>query len=187
MYNYKPSKRDFYLWLNSSSLIGGQKIYRKDWISWFHGAITRWMSSLGYKMNESWKQTPILLARWLYCIQVIEIARQDYMGKMYYDDPNHRDTFEDRERYDFIVNYMEIEKFLDNFETNEELCERGKSGMRVRVEFADFLYIHLDIENSKQGHYVNRIIDANLSDNEDDEMGGRNIDSYVVDSAEGWH
>jgi hypothetical protein len=187
MYNYNPSKRDFYEWLNTRTLIGPQKVYRKDWISSFHGSITLWMASLGYKMNETWKHSPLALAKWLYCIQIIEVAQQDYMRTMYYEEPNHRDTLEDRDRYEFILDYMAVEKFLENYEQNEELCQRGKAGMRVYAELPDLLYRYIDLENSKQGHYISRILETNNSDSEDDDGGNRNTDSYLADSADGWH
>lgn len=183
----RPSKKDFYGWLNTLSLIGGQKVYRKEWISSFHTSITRWMSSLGYKMNESWKQSPVALAKWLYCIQVIEVGRRDYMGSIYYEEPNHRDTLEDRDRYEFIVDYMAVEEFLENYDKNEELCQRGKAGMRVYTELADFLYRYIDLENSKQGHYISRILEANMSDSEEDDSSNRITDAYLADSVEGWH
>lgn len=188
MFHYKPCKRDFILWLNSSTLIGGEKVLRKEWIPWFHRAIERWMNTLGYTMNESWKQSPLILAKWLYCVHVVEVARQDYMGNLYYDEPNHRDTIEDKDRFETVVSFMEIEKFMGQFDENEDLCYRGKAGQRTQIDLAEFLYCHINVKNSKQGHYVTRILDANASDSDEDDAGVRsNMDNYVADSAEGWH
>jgi hypothetical protein len=183
---YKASKRDFYRWLHSTSLIGAQRVARKDWITGFHQAITGWMYKLGYRMTESWKQSPLALARWLYCVQVVEIGRRDYMGVINYEEPNHRDTQEDRDRYEFIVDHMAVEDFIDKFKQNEELDVYGKAGSRTQIELAEFLYRHIDIENSKQGHYVSRLLEPS-SDSEEDDTGLRNTDSYLADSAEGWH
>ena len=66
-------------------------------------------------MRISW------IRKYLYCIQIIEVARQDYMGTMCYEEPNHRDTLEDRDRYEFILDYMAVEEFLENYDKNEEL------------------------------------------------------------------
>jgi hypothetical protein len=175
---------DYNLWLDQWVWVtDNEKMRRRDYIPVFKKEIEEWMKRRGYDMDMSWKSKNVV-GRWLYCIHVVEIVKQQRVGGIEYAEPNHRNWPEDRDTYEVYVNQDDIEEFLWNWRTNEDMSIETRVGQRVRDEILRFLYIFLDLETSKRGRTIARIM-ADTDDEDDDEKGDK--DMYLVDAQEGWH
>jgi hypothetical protein len=175
---------DYKLWLDQWVWVtDNRKMQRRDYIPVFKKEIESWMRSRGYEMDGYWKNKDVV-GRWLYCIHVVEIIKKERIGGIEYAEPNHRDWPEDRDTYEVYIQQDDIEEFLDTWRTNEDISIENRVGQRVREEIQRFLYIFLDLDTSKHGRMITRIM-IDTDDDDDDERGDR--DMYLVDAQEGWH
>ena len=183
MYGYTPSVRDYNRWLDAKVWVtGNEKARRKEYIHPFTDSLKRWMKLRGYVMSGNF--TPLVVAKWLYLIQVQEVVRKNRWGHINYPDPSHRDSEEDWDIFDMEVSQDKCEEFLNDWESNEDLQSDLPSGARVKVELQKFLYTYIDLTSSKHGIRVaNQLAESDTEDSEDD----IEIDSYLRDAQEGFH
>ena len=172
---YKATNRDFVSWLHQWVWVSGdEKARRKDWIPWFADSLTVWMEKKGYKMDGIWKKGHMAVARWLYAIQVQEVANKQYFGSLRYPEVKHRAWPEDRDYFECEVSVPSIETFLEGWQLVEDLDVNTPSGLRVRAELQQLLWTYLALESCRQGNRVARIVDA---------MGETSDDNSSVEDA----
>ena len=183
MYGYTPTVSDYKRWLNARVWVtGNQKACRKDYIPSFTQSLKVWMKKRGYTMSGSF--TPLSVAKWLYAIQIQEVARKNYMGPVYYPEPYHRDWEEDWDTFDMEVSQESCEEFLESYRNFEDFQFNMPSGERVKVEIQTLLYTYVDLESSKHGMRIARL----LSESDGEESDGENeMDSYIRDIQEGYY
>ncbi len=182
--SYTPSVNDYNRWLQAKVWVtGNEKACRKEYIPSFTQSLTNWIKKRGYKMNGMF--TAKAVAKWLYAIQIQEVARRNHWGPIYYPGPYHRDWEEDWDTFDMEVSQESCEEFLEHWRNNEDLQFDLPSGDRVRVELQKLLYTYIHLESSKHGMKIARLL-AEASDNDDSE-GENEIDSYLRDTQEGFH
>lgn len=175
---------DFKLWLSQPVWVNDNtKAIRRYSIQHFQNDLEKWMRSNGYEMDSEWKNKN-MLAKWLYAIHVQECVKGDSIGGIYYPGPNHRDWPEDRDTYEVYILQDDIDEFLYKWRTNEDFDPDTRVGERVRDEILRFLYIYLDLDSSKHGRAIARIM-ADTDDEDDDEKPDKDV--YLVDAQEGWH
>jgi hypothetical protein len=183
MYGYTPSKYDYVRWLTAKVWVtGNEKACRKDWIPSFTESVKVWMKSRGYTMNGQF--TPKAVAKWLYAIQVQEVARKKYLGPIYYPEITHRDWEEDWDTFDMEVSQENCEIFLEGWRNNSDLESDTPSGERVRVELQTLLYTYVDLESSKHGKRIAALLAD--SDSEDSDYENE-TDIYLREAMEGYH
>jgi hypothetical protein len=188
--NYVASHNDYKIWLKQKVWITPlNKCYRWEYIPMFAEDLTNWMKYLGYKMNGAWGNGSKAVAKWLYAIQVLEIAKKDSISLLAYPEIKHRNLPEDRDRYEIVVTYDEIEKFLKKWSDIDDLDMKRNQGRRVREELSDFLYHYIDLESSKHGIAITRYLEDGEEDEEEYLQNGKpkNKDQYLLDAEEGWH
>jgi hypothetical protein len=175
---------DFQNWMNQWVWVSdSEKLRRREYIPYFKKELEAWMKERGYEMDGYWKNQNVV-SRWLYAIHVVEIVKKDRIGGIEYAEPNHRNWPEDRDTYEVHVMQDDIDSFLDKWETNEDFDKETRVGQRVREDCLRFLYIFLDLDASKRGKEISRIM-LDTDDEEEDEKGDK--DMYLVDAQEGWH
>ena len=183
MYGYTPSVNDYNRWLNAKVWVTGiSKACRKEYIPSFTQSIKAWMKGRGYTMSGSF--TGKAVAKWLYAIQIQEVARKNKFGPIYYPEPYHRNWEEDWDTFDMEVSQEACEDFLEHYRNFEDFQFDMPSGDRVKVELQKFLYTYLDLESSKHGMKIARLLGE--SDNEDSD-GENEMDSYLRDIQEGYY
>ncbi len=182
--SYTPSVNDYNRWLQANVWVtGNEKASRNNYIPSFTQSLTNWMKKRGYRMSGMF--TSKAVARWLYAIQVQEVARRNHWGPIYYPVPYHRDWEEDWDTFDMEVSQESCEEFLESWRNNEDLQFDMPSGDRVRVELQTLLYTYVDLESSKHGMKIARLLaDSDDVENSDDE---NEMDSYLRDAQEGFH
>ena len=182
MTNYRVE--DYRVWMEEEIwLTDNERGKRKEYIVKFKEDIERWMHGRGYEMDGQWKSKGVV-GRWLYCIHVMERVKKERIGGIEYSVPNHRDWPEDRDTYEVYVDMEEVEIFLERWRTNEDFSELTRVGQRVREEMRRFLYIFIDMDNSKRGKEIYRIV-MDTDDEDDGDKDDRDI--YIVEAQEGYH
>ena len=176
---------DYKLWLDQEIWItDSRRGKRREYMGKFQYELGRWMERLGYIMDSIWK-TKNVVGKWLYCIHYAEIVKQDQLGGIYYEAPNHRDWPEDRDTYEVYVTNDDIEEFLERWRTNEDFDADTRVGLRVRGEILRFIYMFIDMDSSKHGKKIARIMNDTDDEYDDDDRGDKDV--YLVEAQEGWH
>ena len=186
--NYVASHNDYKIWLKQKIWVDSHiKSYRYEYIPNFTNEITKWMKKLGYTMNGMWGAKAV--SKWLYAIQVVEVAERNSYKALNYPEIRHRNTSEDRDRFEIIVSFDEINNFMNNWILIEDLDINTKKGGRVRDEMSEFLYCYLDLESSKHGIAITRYLEDGEEDEEEylQTAKPKNKDQYLLDAEEGWH
>jgi hypothetical protein len=171
--HYSPSHKDYIEWCEQKVWVTGlTKEERYKWIPDFTTDVTRWMSKRGYKMHDTWNAKAV--AKWLYAIQVQEFARKNVNGPISYPDCRHRDWPEDRDIYECEVTLSDLETFMYRWRNVEDFDMSTRSGQRVLSELHTLLYTYLDLETSKHGIKIARILQE--AENDSDSDGDFNAD-----------
>lgn len=191
---YKISEKDFQLWLDESVWVcDNKKGTRRDYIPYFADALTDWMHFIGYKMDDRWAKGHRVVAKWLYAIQVLEIAKRDYGAPLAYPEIIHRDWSEDRDTYNINIDYTMVEEFMESWKTIEDLDPETRWGQRVVLEMQTLLWHYIDLDTSKIGiKLAEKLI---TSDSDSDSGGSRRgsgrrrkpDDIYLQEAREGLH
>jgi len=180
-----PTKEEYRQWLYEEIWsFGAEREQRRYIIIDFFESLTNFMKKNGYVMDSRWKWKQ--LAFWMFRLHVQEKVRLQFNKPVYLPEIIHRNTEED---YDYYETYMTSE-IIDNFlEPWEELADMNvdtRVGYRLRYGLAEFLYIFVNLENSKSGRLVARRCEDSGSDSEYD-SGNKNSDSYLQDARDGYH
>lgn len=177
---------DYKVWLDQYVWVcDNRKEMRRNYLGEFQEELTKWMKKKGYEMDKEWNNKRII-SKWLYAIHVVELVKKERVGGLEYPYPNHRNWPEDRDTYEVYVRSDDIEEFLLTWRTNEDFDPETRVGQRVREEILELIYIYLDLDSSKHGKKIARIM-ANDSDDEYDEDKQGEKDVYLVEAQEGWH
>lgn len=181
---YRADESDFKLWLSQPVWVDDVKERRGTVLREFYNSITMMMKKKGYSMDSRWhssKANP--LTNWMYRISVEEYARCNYNNPVYVPEPEHRDTREDYDHFNHIIDTELIHSFMDEWSGVEDFDMSSRLGYRIRYELYDFLYSFLDLERSKQGRVIARFWEDSGSDS--DEGGHRDV--YLRDASDGFH
>jgi hypothetical protein len=187
--SYKVSEQDFQVWLDEMVWVcDNEKGTRREYIPHLADAITDWMRSIGYTMDSRWGKGHRIVAKWLYTIQVLEIARRDYGAPLAYPEIIHRDWAEDYDMFTLNIEYDTIEQFLGTWNTVEDLDPEMRWGQRAHDELQTLLWHYIDLDASKVGiKLAEKLI---TSDSDSDSGGGRarkSDDVYLQEAREGMH
>lgn len=183
---YRRSTNDFQRWLNARIwMSGGEREIRKNYMPSFASSVRQWMEQRGYKMDSRWG--PMTVAKWLYAIQVAVVARKESIfSPLSYPELLHRNWPEDQDNFDIEVSFEDREVYLDRWDSCEDFDRTTASGQKIRLEFEEFLWTYVDLENCRQGRKIASVVDG--SDTEEDDDSVRvGIDSYIQDNYDGYN
>ena len=190
---YKISENDFQLWLDVPIWVSdNEKGTRREYIPELADALTDWMKMIGYKMDGRWGKGHRVVAKWLYAIHVVEIARRDTSGSLEYPEIIHRDWQEDYDEFTLNINYDIVHSFLEKWDTIEDFDIETRWGSRVYEELENLLWHYIDLDTSRIGiKLAEKLI---VSDSDSDSGGSRSgrrrrkmDDIYVQEAREGLH
>lgn len=189
---YKVSEEDFQVWLDGEVWVDdNEKGKRRDYIPHLADAITDWMRVIGYRMDARWGKGHRVLAKWLYSIQVLEIARCDFSASLAYPEIIHRNWQEDYDMYTAHIDYDMIEEFMESWKTIEDLDPEMRWGQRVYLELQTLLWHYIDVDSSKIGiKLAEKLVTSDSdSDGGGSRRGGRRKidDIYIQEAREGLH
>lgn len=179
---YLTNKEDYIVWRSQPVWIGATKCERRAFIREFAVAIRKWMKSLGYTMEH---RMDVEVSLWLYRLHVQEIARKKHGAPVFIPEPNHRNTQEDFDQYNMVVDYEAIRQLMSEWSNVEEMDQGNIIGKRVWYELQNFLYSMVDLESSKQGRLIARLWDSSGSNSDDDFDYKKDI--YVEEANKGLH
>jgi len=180
---YRTNKEDYILWRSQPVLIGVTACERRAFIHEFSQSIRLWMKTLGYTMEYCLEKE---LSLWLYRLHVQEIARKKHGASVFIPEPNHRDTQDDYDQYNMVVDHDSVTQLMSEWTNVEEMNLENIIGKRVWYELQDFLYSMIDLESSKQGRLIARLWD-NSGSNSDSEFDYKKPDVYVEEANKGLH
>jgi hypothetical protein len=181
---YRADKQDYIVWRSQPVWYADTKCERREIITEFASSIRVWMKSLGYTMEERLTKE---LSLWMYRLYVQEIARRRYGEPVYIPEPNHRNTQDDYDRYNMIVDTEAVMNFMDEWSHVEDMDVDSIIGKRIRYELQEFLYYVLDLESSKQGRVVARIWDNSGSNSDTEYEHDKKGDVYMEEAKKGMH
>ena len=179
---YRANKEDYIVWRSQPVWIGATRCERRAFINEFAVSIRKWMKTLGYTMEHRMDKE---LSLWLYRLHVQEIARKK-SEPVFIPEPTHRDTQDDFDQYNFIVNHEAVSQLMNEWSNTQDMDVNSIVGKRVWYELQDFLYSMIDLESSKQGRLIARLWDSSGS-NSDDEFDYKKPDVYVEEANKGLH
>lgn len=178
------SKADFLAWFNQEIYLNGITVEkRKVYFPRFAEELMLFMKSRGYKMDSRWG--PLTLAKWVYRIHVQEVARKKYDAPVWLGDIIHRDWDEDHNRYQDIMNEEELSNYLFNWRENDDFNKQTRVGERMIRELIQFLYVHIDMDNSAQGQFIEKLYDSDSDYAEETQVVKQDV--YLQDAASGYH
>ena len=183
----KFSSVDFKKWLRQTVWVSGDcRLERKEYIPRFAEDLQRWMFNHGYKMNSRWSS--LAVARWLYSIHLLECVYKNSKYNLSYPTMFHRNWQEDRDKFEVILMPRDYEAFWDAWRNNEDFDPMTAVGTRTRNELPDMLYWHLNLDTSKHGRAVARVVDEMEEDEEEEVIVGKKNekDSYYQDVEDGF-
>jgi hypothetical protein len=190
---YTVSEEDFQTWLDIPIWVSGNdKGTRREYIPVFADALTDWMKLIGYKMDGRWGKGHRVVAKWLYAIHVLEIARCNFSAPLAYPEIIHRNWEEDYDEFSLRINYHSVDSFLEKWVTIEDFDNETRWGARVYEELETLLWHHIDLDASRIGI---RLAEKLMVSDSDSESGGsrrggrsRKIDDvYIQEAREGLH
>jgi len=170
------------VWRSQPVWIGGSVFERRVFIHDFAVSIRKWMKTLGYTMEDSLDKE---LSLWLYRLHVQEIARKKHGAPVFIPEPTHRDTQDDFDQYNMIVDHEAVSQLMNEWSNTQDMDVNSIIGKRVWYELQDFLYSVVDLDSSKQGRLIARLWDTSGS-NSDDEFDYKK-DVYVEEANKGLH
>lgn len=176
---YRADESDFKLWLAQPVWIADVKERRGTVLREFYTSLTGLLKKKGYTMDARWNSSVNPLTNWMYRISVEEYARYNYNKAVYIPGPSHRNTHEDYDHFNHIVDTDTICQFMKEWSFAEDFDSR--LGYRMQYELKDFVYNFLDLELSKQGRVIARFWEDSGSDSDD----GRDV--YLRDANDGFH
>jgi hypothetical protein len=179
---YRADESDFKLWLSQPVWIDDSKERRGTVLREFYDSVTMMLKKKGYIMDSRWNSKTNPLTNWMYRISVEEYAKSNHNSPVYIPAPGHRDTREDYDYFNHVIDIDTIHSFMDEWSSAEDLDTSSRLGYRVRYELHDFLYNFLDLERSKHGKVIARFWDDSGSDSDE---GGRDV--YLRDASDGFH
>ena len=180
--SYITNKEDYIVWRSQPVWIGVAKCQRRAFINDFAVSIRKWMKTLGYTMEH---RLDTELSLWLYRLHVQEIARKKHGAPVYIPEPDHRDTQDDYDQYNMVVDHEAVTQLMSEWSNVQDMDMNSIVGKRVWYELQDFLYSVIDLESSKQGRLIARLWDTSGS-NSDDEFDYKK-DIYVEEANKGLH
>ena len=188
---YRVSEEDFQTWLNVPIWINDNtKGTRREYIPDLADSLTGWMKRIGYTMDGRWAKGHRVLAKWLYAIHILEIARRDYNAPLAYPEIQHRDWQEDYDEFNVHIDYDIISEFLEPWSTVEDLSLEFRWGSRVYEELQTLLWHYIDLDASRNGiKLAEKLLESDSdSDSGHSRRGHRRVDDvYLQEAREGLH
>jgi hypothetical protein len=186
---YKASESDFQVWLDTPIWVSDNtRGTRREYIPALADSLTAWMKTIGYKMDGRWAKGHRILAKWLYAIHILEIARCDMNAPLAYPEIIHRNWPEDKDEFHLYIDFHSISDFLEPWKTIEDLDYDVSWGRRVYEELETLLWHYVDLDASKIGiKLAEKLLE---SDSDSDSGGGRRRkidDVYLQEAREGLH
>lgn len=172
------------VWRSQPVWYSDTKCERREMICEFSDSIRRWMKSLGYTMEERLQKE---LSLWMYRLYVQEIARKRHGDSVYIPEPIHRNTDDDYDRYNMIVDTESVMNFMDSWAHVEDMDVDSIIGKRIRYELHEFLYSVIDLELSKQGRIVADIWYTSCSNSDSEYENDNKADVYIQEAKKGLH
>ena len=169
------------VWRSQPVWVGANKWERSVFLRDFATSIRKWMKTLGYTMEHRLENQ---LSLWLYRIYVQEVALKK-SEEVYIPEPEHRNTEDDYEQYNMVVDHHEVTKFMNEWSMFQDMDVNSIVGKRVWYGLQEFLYSLINLESSKQGRLIARMWDTSGS-NSDNEVDYKK-DIYVEEAAKGLH
>jgi hypothetical protein len=179
---YLTNKEDYIVWRSQPVWVGSTKCERRAVIGEFAKSIRKWMKNLGYTMEHCMDKEVSL---WLYRLHVQEIARKKHDASVFIPEPSHRNTQEDFDQYNMVVDHDSVTQLMNEWSNVDEMTVDHIVGKRVWYELQAFLYSMIDLESSKQGRLIARLWDASGSNSDDDFDYKKDI--YVEEANKGLH
>jgi hypothetical protein len=180
---YRASKQDFMVWISQLVWLRGWQIERKEFIGIFASCLRTFMTQRGYKMEDRFEKE---FSMWLYRLHVQEV-RKNHGAPVHLPDVLHRDTDDDYERYQLIVDEDDLRKYIDPISDTDDLIADTHVANRIRYGLSEFLYRVIDIESSKQGRFIASLWDTSGSASESEGYEVRKKDDYLEDANKGFH
>jgi hypothetical protein len=189
---YKVSEEDFQTWLDTPIWVSdNEKGTRREYIPVFADALTDWIKKIGYTMDGRWGKGHRVVAKWLYAIHVVEIARCDYNTPLAYPEIIHRNWEEDHDEFSLHINYDIVDSFLEEWATIEDFDYETRWGSRVYEELETLLWHYIDIDASRIGiRLAEKLIGSDSDSDSGSGRGGRRKkidDVYLQEARDGLH
>lgn len=179
---YRADESDFKLWLDQPVWVADSKERRGTVMRDFHTSLTAMMKKNGYIMDGRWDSLVNPLTNWIYRLSLEEYARYNHNKDVYVPGPNHRNTQEDYDYFNHVVDNEMIRQFMQEWSFAEDFdSSSSRVAYRMEYELQDFLYNFLNLELSKHGRVIARFWEDSGSDSDD----GRDI--YLRDASDGFH
>jgi len=185
-WTYENNARSFEKWLKQPVWVADHKERRGVVLRNFYESLTNFMKDKGYVMDFRWYSNKInYLMNWMYRIWLEEHVRFNRNKEVYLAPPMHRNTEEDYEHFNSIVDMNSIEDFMKEWSFVAEFdSDYSRLAYRMEYELQDFLYNFVDLDHSKQGHVIARIWEDSGSDSDDN---WKPRDAYLRDASDGYH
>lgn len=188
---YKASEGDFQVWLDTPIWVSDcEKGTRRDYIPLLADELTLWMKTIGYTMDYRWGKGHRVLAKWLYAIHVLEIARLDYNAPLAYPEIIHRNWPEDKDEFHLYLDFDSISDFLEPWRTVEDFDYDVRWGRRVYEELETLLWHYVDLDASRIGiKLAEKLLESDSdSDSGGSRRGRKKVDDvYLQEAREGLH
>jgi hypothetical protein len=188
---FPAQRRDYWSWIEQKVWgVGVERLTRRECIQAFTESLVSAIEATGYKMCSEF-HTTATVGRWLYWIHV-ERAGQLGARTRILPGPYHRNLPEDREHFDYTLDYEWVEKFKQRWSSTEDFDPESDIGNTVWSELQEFIYHFIDPELSFQGQVVDHLLNPTDSENEsgDEGMGRKSRgkeDIYTQESRQGFH
>ena len=183
-YQFVMSKADFLAWFNQEIYYNGLVIEKRNcYFPRFAEELAIIMKRFGYTMDSRWSS--LTLAKWVYRLHLQEIARKKFDAPVWLGDILHRDWNEDFNRYEEVIGDQDFTSYFEMWRNNEDFDMQSRVGIRMFRELPAFLYVYIDMENSKQGQFVEELFDSDSDCVEDSQLVKQ--DAYLRDAASGYH
>lgn len=190
---YRATNSDYQIWLSQEIWSGADtRDIRGEVIRNFTQDLTAWLDKLGYKMNTTWGFRAV--SNWLYSLAVVEQASINSRRRVKYPEPMHRNMEEDYDYFSFLLDWETVEKFMEYYKYVDDFDIDTKMGRRVWFELTSMIYPYLDLDSSKNGHYIRELFESSDSDSDGAEHGVRREvrkqetnDVYLQEMQHGFH
>jgi hypothetical protein len=172
---------NFELWLEQPvTFSAGMTMSRKEVIPDFTRSLDAFIRKFGYKFGNTWSAKTV--ARWLYTIHIREATGDTSLFP--YEEPLHRNTFEDRAHFDCLISEDEIDSLFSAWNDCSDLSVDTDIGSVIRHEVLRFLWNYIDLDTSYQGQYMAEIL---FPESDSESESEKQSDHYMKDSSAGYH
>lgn len=132
-------------------------------LHFFYDGVSPWIQSFGY----SWSDAEHIIAKKFvrFCYDINVTSKMDSKYSLVPPDAPHRDLFEDRETFDFLVDTADLVELLSEWEFRDEVV-----GTRLDYLILDFCYTWVSVVTGYPGTRTERILQANDDDVIDDDV-----------------